>query len=71
MEQDLEGDDDPEEEESRDLDDEEIRILQEKLKTQRKSWPTSIGLGRRKLPINKKSYSLDEEQQVKFVNFYM
>ena len=57
---------DQEEDEDRDLDDEEIRILQEKLKKQRKSWPTSITIGRRKFRNSKKSYSLDEEnQQVK------
>lgn len=56
--------DDQEDDEDRDLDDEEIRALQEKLKKQRKSWPTSITIGRRKLRNSNKSYSLDEDNQV-------
>ncbi|GFQ68446.1 cyclic nucleotide-gated cation channel alpha-3 [Trichonephila clavata] len=48
-------------EEERDLEDEEVMALQERLKHQRKSWPTSVSI-RRKLPT-KQSCSLDDETQ--------
>ncbi|GFU12450.1 cyclic nucleotide-gated cation channel alpha-3 [Nephila pilipes] len=48
-------------EEDRDLEDEEVMALQERLKHQRKSWPTSVSI-RRKLPT-RQSCSLDDENQ--------
>ncbi|PRD34611.1 UNVERIFIED_CONTAM: hypothetical protein NCL1_14072 [Trichonephila clavipes] len=48
-------------EEDRDLEDEEVMALQERLKHQRKSWPTSVSI-RRKLPT-RQSCSLDDETQ--------
>ncbi|GIY78879.1 cyclic nucleotide-gated cation channel alpha-3 [Caerostris darwini] len=49
-----------EEDEDRDLEDEEILALQDKLRLQRKSWPTSVSIRRKLEP---KSMSLDDETQ--------
>ncbi|KAG8177906.1 hypothetical protein JTE90_020186 [Oedothorax gibbosus] len=53
---------DEDDDDERDLEDEEVMMLQERLKVQRKSWPTSVSV-RRKIGTTKQSSSLDDETQ--------
>ncbi|GBN93358.1 hypothetical protein AVEN_38434-1 [Araneus ventricosus] len=51
----------PHDEEERDPEDEEVLALKDRLRFQRKSWPTQVSIRRKLEP---KSASLDDETQV-------